>query len=469
MNVPTCPTQETLLAYVEGELLPAQARQVEAYLLLDPALKHQIEGMKRDLAGLRAMPQMKAPASLMKGVLEHLDGFPGARIGEDSIPFASVQEAQSNKTKAFWINQRVALSGLAAAATIAVTLGLVYLNAPPALERPSAFPNVPVASKAPVKPVVTEVKVTPVAPVMGNGEVDTFYAMIDLDRGGDKVGDKGALEMVVVPEEATNAQELAVATPLESSEEATEVADPMFVVDMPRSFETGAIAGLEGMTSEPGAEFQRTEDVTKQMQAIAVYERERLAIKPGESPVHELIKGTGSTAPASVDRPEMGPSLADMTPVSSDVSDMQVRTVNLGFTSVDKGQKSILDWAGNNQIRVLSTSGTPTWDPSIKDRVASQLKSGGAPGNVAAGTRELRLVVTQEQMQNLLDGVMLAGGGATLGAGPNRALASRPGGTSFATMEIPSGDGKTVETAAPQAADGKKLFVLQVFLGEAGR
>ncbi len=445
MNVPPIPTQETLLAYVEGELLPAQARLVEAYLLHDPVLRQQVDGMKRDLAGMRALPQLKAPATLMKGVLERLDGIPGERLaGSDApIPF----ETAANKKHKLFTAQVIGLSGLAAAATVAVTLGLVYFNAPPVPAPATVLPNVPgsghIAMKAPVTPEV--VNTDP-----GVENANTIDAGMVASK--DLAPEAGVDDLALMTQMAQDAQ----------PEE--EPVDPMFVVDLPRS-DTGRMASLDSLPAEPGKEYEGTASATKAIHEIAVRERPQSDLKVNDTSLASLITPTGSPAPSMIDRPAVGPSMAEMTPESSDVAGMQVRTVNLGFASVDKGQKAVLDWAGNNQIRVLSNQ--QPIDTAGREQMASQIRP--SPGNMAPGTRELRLVVTQEQMESLLSGVTVAdAGGMVIPATTGLVMAARSANTAVASMDTPPAKGTDGATTQP-ATEGKKLFVLQVLVNESGR
>jgi hypothetical protein len=446
MNVAYTPTQETLLAYVEGELLPAQARQVEAYLLHEPALKAQIDGMKRDLAGMRAMPQVKAPASLMRGVLERLDGTVGDRMGDAQAPisFAASSSREKNKSgrlKRLFSLQVIGLSGLAAAATLTLTLGLVYFNAPPAHE-PTNLPMVPRIARGPVAPVPA---------------TETVNNEPGAEAGTQVAVSKTVETTPIAAPEALGVDDLELMSKMAEAAEPEEApTDQMFVVELPVSSDGTMVANAENVTVEPGQEFQASEHAVQALHEIAAQSRVPSELKVNDMDIASLITATGSPAPSQIDRPAMGPSMAEMTPESSDVAGMQVRTINLAFGSADTGQKAILDWAGKNDIRVLSTV------PAGEQVAVQQAK----------GTQELRLVVTQEQMESMLSGVTMAdAGGAVVPSTTARALASRAASTAVASMETPVGEARSNDgaTTQPAAAEGKKLFVLQVMVSESGR
>ncbi len=64
---------ETLLAYVEGDLSPEAARKVEAALARDPAALATLRAMQTDTLGLRSMGDVAAPPGLLTGLADAIE------------------------------------------------------------------------------------------------------------------------------------------------------------------------------------------------------------------------------------------------------------------------------------------------------------------------------------------------------------------------------------------------------------
>jgi hypothetical protein len=106
------PEEGDLLAFIEGDHLPAPRRAaVVAYLAADPAMARRLEGMKRDMLGLRAMADDPAPADLLAGVeaalapvLERqaLLGIADGRSLSDSPPISIVTPVRRSVFEAFF-------------------------------------------------------------------------------------------------------------------------------------------------------------------------------------------------------------------------------------------------------------------------------------------------------------------------------------------------------------------------------
>jgi hypothetical protein len=436
MNMPQRPTEEILLAYLEGELLPAHARQVESYLASDPVLSRQVEGMKRDLAGLRSLPQVKPPASLMKGVLEHLDGVPGQRVNPDAIPISRPQKESKTGRRA-GVFPLIALSSLAAAATVAVTFGVIYYTAENAPLMPD-LPSVPMAHHPTQTPAAGSTPVRTETGTSGQnaGQQTTAPVKTQLAAAGFDVNRPELLALEAARMSEMNQE---VQTTLEPF-------DPSFVIDYPRGAISEHVDPLLAMdTTESEINM-----ASRAMHQIAATSRSRsTGTRPADSAMTGMIPASGAASGMRLDRPVAGVNAADVDRSDSEIANLPVKTMTVAFNSADRGQRALVEWALTHQVRVLNGAGQP--------KTA-----------LPATTREVRLLITQEQLDQFVSGITMAEGPAGVITGGTGSAMAKHAGASTAIASIV--DPETRAGATTQPADLKNQpFVLQVQIRESNR
>jgi hypothetical protein len=134
-NLPPVPDEGDLLAFVEGDHLPASRRAaVVAYLAADPVMARRLEGMRRDMVGLRAMAEEPAPADLLAGVEAALQpvlerqallGIADGEAVSDSPPISIVTPVRRSVFEAFFA-ERTGRRIAAAAALLLLVGGATY-------------------------------------------------------------------------------------------------------------------------------------------------------------------------------------------------------------------------------------------------------------------------------------------------------------------------------------------------------
>lgn len=116
--------ERLLLAYVEGELTADQRRGLLAAMEADPAQRERLEAMRRDRAGLRAIPDEPVPAGLLAAVADALERE--AILAENPSPApetpARSQPTRHRRPMSLWVGP------LAAAAAVALIGGVALLQ-----------------------------------------------------------------------------------------------------------------------------------------------------------------------------------------------------------------------------------------------------------------------------------------------------------------------------------------------------
>lgn len=158
---------DTLAALVEGDLDDREADRVrEALLRADPELARRVELMAHDRVALRTLPDAPPPAGLAEAITEQLERetLLGLASGEPTAGSIAVSRVPRVSPAHRRRRLRPAGVGLAAAAMLALGVGLALRFGTPAETMPPASEGTTIArSETQTRPAPAEAETPPVA------------------------------------------------------------------------------------------------------------------------------------------------------------------------------------------------------------------------------------------------------------------------------------------------------------------